>query len=54
MIAERLTVIAAFLVLVGCASWQVPPPVDTGTFRERATHIARDGVDVRALVLTRD
>jgi hypothetical protein len=53
MIAERLTLMAAFLVLVGCASWQAPP-VDTGTFRERATHISREGVDVRALVLTRD
>jgi hypothetical protein len=50
---ERVLWLALALSLAACATWQAPERVDPEEFRQRATALEKDGVTVRALVLTR-
>ncbi len=54
MVLERALLLTLALSLVACASWQPPAPVDPEDFRQRATLLEKEGVTVRALVLTRE
>ncbi len=50
--SKLLVVLACYLMLVACSSWQQPPPIDESLMRSGSIKLAAEGVSVQARVLS--